>query len=225
MELKEYLSATFPGLILMPGLYDQWDTSIDFDLAKGLYQFKSDSGELNSLYFSRVYEQAISLFNDLFSTEDVILLVTNVYRYKVQKGQSRRKMKIYRHFVRNKEIRYQLKQAILPYTFDDEEDADGKYTAQFSLECSKQDIRYPLLLKAISNQDFPPLKPRLHNPYGLYAPQLFFINATKNIIFYMYDDRGCEVIAKDIETIRPIYEKYSNWVNYYCREEIDKRFK
>lgn len=212
MELKEYLSATFPGLILMPGLYDQWDTRIDFDLAKGLYQFKSDSDQLNPLYFSRVYEQAISLFNDLFSAEDVILLVTNVYQYKDQKRQSRRKMKIYRHFVRNKEIRYRLKQAILPYTYDDEEDADEKCTAQFSLECNKQDIHYPLLLKAISNQDFPPLKPRLHNPYGLYTPHIFYINVTKNVIFYMYDDRGCEIIAKDIETIRLIYEKYSDWV-------------
>ncbi|MDT8860298.1 DUF3885 domain-containing protein [Alkalihalobacillus sp. MEB130] len=24
------------------------------------------------------------------------------------------------------------------------------------------------------------------------------------LFFYLYDDRGCEVIAKDIETLRPI---------------------
>ena len=45
------------------------------------------------------------------------------------------------------------------------------------------------------------------------------------MIFYIYDDRGCEVIASDIETIRPIYEKYVDWIDEYCREEIDQRFK
>ena len=93
------------------------------------------------------------------------------------------------------------------------------------MECHKQDIEYPLLIKAICNQDFPSLKPRLHNPYYSYDPDVFFINVTKNVIFYIYDDRGCEVIASDIETIRPIYEKYGDWIDEYSREEIDKHFK
>ena len=37
--------------------------------------------------------------------------------------------------------------------------------------------------------------------------------------------RGCEVIASDLETIRPIYEKYGDRIDEYCREEIEHRFK
>ena len=30
-------------------------------------------------------------------------------------------------------------------------------------------------------------------------PDVFLINATKDIVMFMYDDRGCEVIAKNKE--------------------------
>jgi hypothetical protein len=54
---------------------------------------------------------------------------------------------------------------------------------------------------------------------------VFFINVTKNVIFFIYDDRGCEVIATNKETIYPLYEKYGDWIDEYSREEIDQRFK
>lgn len=50
------------------------------------------------------------------------------------------------------------------------------------------------------------------------------MNTTRNIIFYMYDDRGCEVIARDREAIRPIYEKYADWLDESNRAEIDQYF-
>lgn len=42
---------------------------------------------------------------------------------------------------------------------------------------------------------------------------------------YIYDDRGCEVIAKNKETIRNLYEKYKKWIPGYERESIDNLFK
>ncbi|KRG12167.1 DUF3885 domain-containing protein [Lederbergia galactosidilytica] len=223
MELNEYINITFPGLVLKPSLYYQCNKSINFVLAKGLYQFKVETDELNPDYFNTVYDQATSLFNELFSDEDKILLVTNVYQYKDYRRSSKKKIKVYSHYIKNKDVRFHLKQETLPYMFDEEE-ADEMCTNQLSLECRKQDIHYPLLIKAICNQDFPPLKPRLHNPYGLYFPDVYFINVTNNVILYIYDDRGCEVIASDIETIRPLYEKYADWMDEYCREEIEQRF-
>lgn len=50
------------------------------------------------------------------------------------------------------------------------------------------------------------------------------MNSTRNLIFYMYDDRECEVIASDIEMIRKLYTKYHNWVEEHYREEIAERF-
>ena len=39
-------------------------------------------------------------------------------------------------------------------------------------------------------------------------PDVFLINAKKDIVMFMYDDRGCEVIAKNKEIIRDSYKKY-----------------
>ncbi|MEK3889872.1 DUF3885 domain-containing protein [Bacillus sp. FSL K6-3431] len=225
MKLREYINATFPGLVLKPNLYHQWNIGIHFELANGLYPFKCGSDELNDEYFNLVYDQALSLFNDIISEEDKIILVTNMYQHKSYVRRSKKKMKVYSHYLKSKNIRFHLKQETLPYMFDDEEEAEENSTSQFSLYCSKQDIHYPLLIKAICNQDFPSLKPRLHNPFRLYDPDLFIINVNQNVIFYIYDDRGCEVVANDIETIRPLYEKYAGWVDEYCRDEIEKRFK
>lgn len=225
MELRDYIHTNFPGLVLKPSLYSQWNIGIHFELAKGLYQFKEELDELNPDYFNTVNAQASTLFNVLFSDEDTILLVTNVYQHKDYIKRSKRKIKVYRHYIKSKDVRFRLKQETLPYMFDDEEDAGDYCTSQFSLECHKRDISHLLLIKAICNQDFPPLKPRLSNPHYRYDPDVFFINITKNVIFYIYDDRGCEIIASDLETIRPIYERYGNMIDEYCREEIEHRFK
>lgn len=225
MELKEYIKTTFPGLILKPSLYSQWNKGIHFEFARGLYQLEEKSDKLNLNYFNTVYDQAMTLFNDLFTADDQILLVTNLYRYRNDKMRKRRKLNVYLQYIKRKEVRLRLREEMLPYVFDDEEEVEEKRTSQFSLLCSKLDIRYSTLIKGICNQDFPPLKPRIHNPYNLYEPDVFFINVTKNIIYYIYDDRGCEVIASDMETLRPIYEKYADWIDEYYREKIDQYFK
>jgi len=222
--IRKYLHATFPGLILQPSLYHQWDIGIHFKLSEDLYQFQSETTELNFKYFNQVYNQAISLFNDIFSNDDELFLVTNLYQRKDYGRSSKRKMKTYHHYIKDKSVRYNLMQETLPYIFDDEEDTEENSTSQFSLKCCKQDIRYILLIKAICNQDFPPLKPRLHNPNGLYELDVFFINVTKNVILYIYDDRGCEVIARDIEMIRPLYEKYAILIDEYDRKEVEQKF-
>ncbi|WP_438361578.1 DUF3885 domain-containing protein [Priestia megaterium] len=121
-------------------------------------------------------------------------------------------------------LKFRLKQETLPYIFGEEEDADKYSTSQFYLRCRKQDIRYTLLIKAACNEDFP-LKPKLGKTEGSYYPDLFFVNVTRNLIFFIYDDRGCEVIASDKGSIRSTYEKYYHLVDENYRTEIDRLFK
>ncbi|OAH57661.1 hypothetical protein AWH48_01180 [Domibacillus aminovorans] len=221
MNLQEYLHTTFPGLILKPSLYLQWETGIHFELAKEMYQFK-DNGKLNLKMFDLVYSQALSIFNDLFSEQDEIFLVTNVYHRKNSTSRTKR-MKVYVNSIKNKNLKFHLKQETLPYVFDDEEEANEYYTSQFYLKCSKQDLRYPLLIKAACNEDFS-LKPKFRQEKGLYYPDVFFINISKNLIFFIYDDRGCEVISDNKETLRLVYEKYHDWLYEYNREEMKQLF-
>ena len=46
MDLDEYLNTFFPGLILKPSLYHQWDIGLHFELGEDIYLFsfsKKDS--------------------------------------------------------------------------------------------------------------------------------------------------------------------------------------
>ena len=46
----------------------------------------------------------------------------------------------------------------------------------------------------------------------------------KKYHFFIYDDRGCEVIANNKETIRPLYNQYKNWLGEYDKEKIELLF-
>ncbi|EOQ30592.1 DUF3885 domain-containing protein [Bacillus cereus group sp. RP37] len=82
-------------------------------------------------------------------------------------------------------------------------------------------FKYCVILKVI----YPWLKEAFWQLKEISYPDVFLINATKDIIMFMYDDRGCEVIAKNKETIRNLYEKYKKWILDYERESIDNLFK
>ena len=61
--------------------------------------------------------------------------------------------------------------------------------------------------------------------YSIGYPDVFFVNVTKDIIFFIYDDRGCEVIARDVDRIRPLYVKYNDWVEEVDRKRIESGLK
>ncbi|WP_088034996.1 DUF3885 domain-containing protein [Evansella clarkii] len=198
MNLSEYLNKVFPGLSLKPSLYNQWKIGIHFELGQGLYQFNEDD-RLNHEMFERVYSQALCIFNSLFSEQDEIFLVTNVYHRNSDKKKIR-PTKVYYRFLKNKDLRFNLEHETLPSVFDDEEKQEEYYTSQFHLKCKKRDLNYTLLIKAICNKVYS-LNPKLGGKNESYPPDVFFVNTTKNIILFIYDDRGCEVIADETETI------------------------
>ncbi|WP_141548398.1 DUF3885 domain-containing protein, partial [Bacillus thuringiensis] len=98
-------------------------------------------------------------------------------------------------------------------------------TYQFSLKCLAEDIKYESLIQAANHEDFSVLYPRFGRKKEISYPDVFLINATKDIVMFMYDDRGCEVIAKNKEIIRDLYKKYKEWIPDYERESIDNLFK
>lgn len=218
MKASIYLQDHFPGLKLMPSLYQQWDIGIHFTLAEEIYQF-DEQKQLNMDRFERVYEQAIILFKALFASDDQLLLVTNMYK-KAENVKRTKKLKVYQHHLKQHEQIYQLQVETLPYPFD-VEDADQFALQQFSLRCQCHELHVGPLIKAAIHEDFP-LKPRLGG-YKVDYPDVFFINLTRNIIFFIYDDRGCEVIARNVQDLRPLYENYQHLIGEMDREEINRK--
>lgn len=200
----------FPSLELIPSIYNQWGIGIHFCLGENIYQIKENE-ELNYKRFQIVYEQISTIFNELFEQNDDIFLVTNMYKHKA-KEKCIRKLKVYQPFLKCKNYLNQIQVKTFSYPF--EIDKVEEYAMQqFTLLCKPRDLRVTELLKAASNGDFP-LKPRFGG-YSIDYPDVFFVNITKDIIFFIYDDRGCEVIALDFKRIRPLCEKYHNWVEEY----------
>ncbi len=55
--------------------------------------------------------------------------------------------------------------------------------------------------------------------------KVYFIDIKKKIMFYMYDDRGCIIFAKEKESLQNLYTKYNGWLVDYWREYFDKLYK
>jgi len=215
---------TFPGVTLVPSIYFQWENHLHFDFGKDKYQFKEDGNTYNMEYFTQLYRYNKSLFKDIFSKEDTVFLVTNVYRFKQENIKNSQKINVYNRFIKKKDLKFHIRQETFPFLFEDEE-ADLYCTYQLSLQCFAEDIKYEPLIQAANHEDFPDLCPRLGRKIEISYPDVFFINVTKDIIMFIYDDRGCEVIAKNKEMIRDLYEAYKEWIPDYERESIDSLFK
>ncbi|KFF57094.1 hypothetical protein CM50_19455 [Bacillus subtilis] len=210
MNVIGYMEERFQNLELIPSIYNQWGTGIHFCLGENIYQLKANE-ELNLKMFRIVYEQISIIFNELFEQNDDIFLVANMYKHK-KKEKCIRKLKVYQPFLKCKNLLNQMMVKTYPYPFEINK-AEEYEMQQFSLLCKPRDLRVTELLKAASNEDFP-LKPKFGG-YSIDYPDVFFVNITKDIIFFIYDDRGCEVIALDFKRIRHLYEKYHDWVEEY----------
>ena len=81
----------------------------------------------------------------------------------------------------------------------------------FSFKCLAEDIKYEPLIQAANHEDFSDLYLRFGRKRNLLS-RCILINAKKDIVMFMYDDRGCEVIAKNKEIIRDSYKKYKEWI-------------
>ncbi|MED2711421.1 DUF3885 domain-containing protein [Bacillus toyonensis] len=224
MQLKEYMNQIFPGVTLVPSIYSQWENHLHFDFGKDKYQIVEGTDDLNMEYFSQLYTDNKYLFEDIFLKEDVVFVVANFYRFINENIKTPQKINIYNKYIKKRDLKFRIRQETLPFLFEDKE-ADLYCTSQFSLKCLAEDIKYEPLIQAVNHEDFPDLYPRFGRKKEFFYPDVFLINATKDIVMFIYDDRGCEVIAKNKEIIRGLYEKYKEWIPDYERESIDSLFK
>jgi hypothetical protein len=205
MYLQQYLSKEFNDLDLISDSFIEHDFSVHLQLEMNLSQFINDSDELNELYFESIYSNAISIFEDLFQSDDSIFLVSHIR----SDLPLTRKIGIYEKYVKNPNI-YKIE--CKKVNLEDEQEQ----IIQYSFLCQGEQLSYKQLIKAICNQDFRSLKPRLKDK-NTYYPEIFFINENKNIIFNIYDDRGGFILlnnSKGCEFIRNKYKELLMEDNY-----------
>lgn len=193
MNSTTYLASDFPGLVLKPGLFYEWQPAIRFELGDPKEQDEST-------YIAGSYDRAITLFKALHAPEDDCIVVMDAFEGDLK----RRNLS---PFLLNKE-RFRI--VATSYVEDD------ATFIRFEIARKVQDIAYFKLIRAIVHADLG-VKPNI--PHRVYV-----LNMRTQTIFHVYDDRGCDVLASRVETLKPLYKQFSNWILDYDRDAIDRVF-
>lgn len=211
--LSKLMMNHFDNLTLRPPLFYHWKYGIRFEIAMPWVEHTEKRN------LDQIKERSTGIFNKVFHNSNEMLLITDVHSAKNDSILQRRPTKVYQKFIKDKKLRAKLQHHKLPTVFLADnfgEDFKDDVTHRFILPCKKNDIRYTQLLTAIGID----LHIRSNN-----GTDIYFINLTKRMIYHLYDDRGCDVIASDKEDLRLLYEDLNGWILDYDRDEIDQLFK
>lgn len=201
-ELKEFLADNFNGLILRSPLFYNWPIGLRFNL--------QTDPVFTPEYFAEVTRRATVLFESAFDKDDTVLVVIRKSKWRKQRI---KKSDYLRKLIESDatiSVHSLTKNIYAP---------DQSLFNQIIIKGSIAAINYMQFFKDFAYADFPYDGPNLQS-YVVY-----FINTHKKLIFHMYDDRGLDIIAKDKEVIKPIYQKYNNIILECDRPKIEMLFK
>lgn len=206
-EFNLFMDRHFPDLTLMPALFYSWPIGIRFELGT---HWTRISGYEGSPYLRKVYERAIRLFEAGHTEDDDLYMVTDINDFGNSK-RNRKKLLMTRYF-KEKALRYRLMHHEMPYLIPEDNETGNFKTHRFVLPCRRGEINYTGLLKEACNQEMA-FKKSVYQDF-------YIVNKTRKTIFHVYDDRGCDLIAASVETIRPIYGDFNDWILDYDRKQI-----
>ena len=140
--------------------------------------------------------RAYTVFNTLFDKDDeIIVVVDNTPDYKYTGSHESLILNYHDH------VNYTYK-----YDIKDTEDDEYIYI-RYLYNTKVSDINISEVLKQCIYADFAVEKCILGWAY--------LINVSKKIIYHLYDDRGLDVISSEKATLKPIYDKFKDWVLEY----------
>ena len=215
-NLYSFLNENFEGLILEPPLFYNWKNSIRFEISNPFIPFCAKEN------LQQTFHRSISLFKKVFEEKDEILLVTDVLTTSNNHFLQMKPLNVYKKYIKDKDLLYKLQHQLLVRSLEDE--TDQMVVHRFVLQCKKDTIRYAPLLKAICYEDFAHSSTILRN-HQESGYEIYFVNLTKKIIFHLYDDRGCDILAADKEDIRYLYEEFNEWILDFDRKRMDLLFR
>jgi len=202
---RQFLQDNFAGLKLEVPLFYEWKYGLRFDLQNERNDTKFCSSDK---YFAEVVRRASMLFEATFDSSDMLFFVCTEFQYR------KRKIKLTNFAFRQinnleKNEVYRTKET---WRYEPQKNFNVAF-----IYLTANRINYKNILTAIGNAASSRLPSLDHK-------NIFFVNVSKKLIFHMYDDRGLDIIASDKETLRPIYNKYNDWILDYPREQIDEQF-
>ncbi|VDG96539.1 Uncharacterised protein [Lysinibacillus sphaericus] len=216
-SLQSYMDHHFKELTLAPALFYSWTPAIRYEISDPTFSLN----EPVMTQLKQAFHRSITLFDEVFRGTDEIMLITDVHTTLSNSYLRKRPLNVYLKYVKQHDDLSRLRHEVIPDPFEEEE--EQRVNHRFSLLCKKGDIRYQQLLQAICYEDFAHSSTILKsNPSS--GVEVYFINVTRNMIYHLYDDRGCDILAADKNDIRFLYETYNDWILDYDRNVIDETF-
>lgn len=209
-DYKEFLHDNFNGLNIRAPLFFNWKIGLRFDLQDGVVG--------TDRYFEEGLKRSMTLFQAVFDPSDMVFLVLMDYKHKREKIRFGNFCFKQVHGLNHHDITFLEMYGL----YEPLEGTDIRNVAV--LKSKAESINFRNILKAIGNSDFPPRQPRLDKKGVFTSKEVFFLNRDKKLIFQMYDDRGLDIIASDIEELRPIYDQYNNWLLNSNRNHMERLF-
>ncbi|MCM3758514.1 DUF3885 domain-containing protein [Sporosarcina aquimarina] len=216
-SLQSYMDHHFKGLTLAPALFYSSYPAIRYEITNPTISL-NDPVEIQ---LKQAFHRSITLFDEVFRGTDEMMLITDVHTSLSNSYLRKKPLNVYLKYVKQRDVLTGLRHEVIPDPLEEEE--NQRVIHRFSLLCKKGDIRYQQLLQAICYEDFAhPSTILKNNPSS--GVEVYFINVTGNLIYHLYDDRGCDILAADKHDLRFLYETYNDWILDYDRNVIDETF-
>lgn len=167
----------------------------------------SEDNIANPMYISKAFDRAKEIFMNL-PQEPNVLRIDGYFEESILE-------EVVKDICKIAKMEFPHEQEIKFFKWDEEDDYLVSQV-QLYWDLEKIDFNPDFLLEEIIKADI--------GGHRELASSVYFIDSYNSILFKMYDDRGADLVSKDKELIRPIYEKFNSWILDYDRERIDKIF-
>lgn len=216
-SLQSYMDHHFKVLALAPALFYSWSPALRYEISDPTISVNVPV----VTQLKQAFHRSITLFDEVFRGTDEMMLITDVHTTLSNSYLRKRPLNVYLKYVKQRDMLTGVRHEVIPDSLEEEE--DQRVIHRFSLCCKKGDIRYQQLLQAICYEDFAhPSKILKSNPSS--GVEVYFINVTRSMIYHLYDDCGCDILAANKNDIRFLYETYNDWILDYDRKVIDETF-
>lgn len=150
-------------------------------------------------YREQVHFRTTQLFKNAHNESDEIFIVSFL---NVKRNRKPYKIKVFKKGVKSRET---LKKLICNRIARSDEEEVEWVSLRYVLRCKVTDIKPDMFLFA--------------------RYRAFFVNITRNTIFYLYDSRGLDIVSNRKESLQHLYYDFNHWILDYDRESIDSIFK
>jgi hypothetical protein len=199
-EFDRYIATTFPHAQL-------WTDPIDFGDIHLRFELGGDHSNGTDERITQATDRAAELFLACNSADDDLVLIITDWDSPGDQMLSTESQKYLYSLLSGFHNSHRVAKMVATPT--------GSYP-QVLFPTSLGKIDYRNILRGIAHLEQGRV-PRIH-------ASIYFLNQTRNLVFWMYDDRGCVIYADSRATIQSLYERRNDWLVDYHRNHFNAIF-